>query len=229
MVEMSGFDTIYIDEIDPHNEDKTYIICSPEVRLEWPEASAKIIFWLIEWYDDYWQRDGIAETWVSNRTYAEMLGAKFVPMGSHPGLGTTDKLEEEYDFIHISYDGIHRRNMVFSQCLARGLVIAPNGWGKVRDRNMRSSKALVNISQQAKYPAIAPLRASLAAAYGLPLIAEGGWDTVPYTPEAIILDYDEFPEKLSRLLQLDLEPRGEALHHKLCDELRFDKVVLANV
>ena len=229
MVEACGFEWVYIDEINDQDSERCYILVTPEVRLEWPGAKAKIIFWLLEWYGDYWQRDGIAETWASNRTYAEILGAKFVPMGSHPMLGTTEKLEEEYDFIHISYDGIHRRSRVFDLCIAQGLSIAPNGWGEERDKNMRSSKAMVNISQQAEYPAIAPLRASLAAAYALPLIAERGWSADPYADIAILVDYEDMPEQLPRILKQDLTRDGEALHLRLCDELRFDKVVLANV
>lgn len=228
MVDYCGFKTIYIDELDPQDTSHTYIVTGPEVRLEWPGARAKIIFWLLEWYGDYYQRDGVAETWVSNQEFADIIQARFVPMGSHPMLGTTKPLKKKYDLIHLSYDGIHRRSMVLNKLRDKGITIAPNGWGEERDKNMRSSKAMLHIHQHADYPAIAPLRASLAAAYGLPLIAEGGWNTWPYDPACMVVDYDDIPEKVPKFLGKDLSHWGEALHLWLCDELRFDKVVLAN-
>jgi hypothetical protein len=229
MVRVSGFEVIYIDEIDI-SRNVTYIVTGPEVRLLWKQDKARIIFWLLEWYGDYYQRSGVSETWVSNRTFAGMIDAKFVPMGSRAELGTVDKMPPVFDFIHLSYDGIYRRRAVLDRCEEVGLRIAPNGWGDVRHRNLRSSRAMVHIHQHDDFPGIAPLRASIAASYGLPLIAENGWSTEPYDYGMLVVDYGKMPDNLPDLIQLaeDTES-GKDLHQLLCDELRFDKVVLANV
>jgi len=226
MVKLCGYPVCWMDEMDIHS-DRTYIFTGPDATHEFKGAMARIIYWLLEWYMDYKQRTGVAETWVSNKTYAEIIGAKYVPMGGHPELGTLSKGAGEYDIAHMSYDGIHRRGLMINKIKALGpYTIAPNAWFSERDYNLRNSMIMLHIHQDKKCPAIAPLRAVLAAAYGLPLIAENGWSTDPYTDYVYAGAYKDLPGLVQRTLDAtNLKERGRAFHDYVCNDLRFDKMV----
>jgi hypothetical protein len=230
LVELSGFPVVYIDEMDIHDSEMTYIFTGPEAKHEFKGATARIIYWLLEWYADYEQRDGVAETWVSNRTFADRIGARFVVCGSHAGLGTLDKLPLAYEVTHMSYDGIHRRNRLLSIMRDMGIVISPNGWDEERDRILRSSLMMLHIHQNGESPAIAPLRASLAAAYGLPFIAENGWSIEPFEGAILHGNYENLPtiinnaKRNAQVIQL-----GKELHRLLCDQYKFGDVVRGGV
>lgn len=230
MVELSGYPICYLDEIDPES-DNTYIFTTCDIAREWQNPKARIILWFLEWDKNYHQRPGVAETWVSNREYAKLIGAKYVPLGSHPGLGER-RTGDEYDLAHLSYYlGIHRREMVYNQLMERGIKIAPNGWDEERQRILMNSKAMLNVHQRWEYPAIAPLRVALAAAYHLPVISEAGWDSAPYSETILETDYDHlvgFAEAMVKAA-LNLQDFGDGLHQLLCEDLRFDKVVEANL
>jgi len=229
LVQVSGYPLIFIDEIDPLRADCVYIYSTPDASHEWAGAKAKIIYWLIEWYGDYVQKPGIAETWVSNATFAQRLGARFVPLGSHEMLGSMQQLESIYDVAHMSYADIYRRRLLLDQLIAAGGKVAPNGWGQARDSILRSSKVMLHIHQFAEYPALAPLRAAIAAAYGLPLITENGWSTAPYT-EAIYAPYDELALVIPKVIHYgDLSYYRQWIHQLMCHEYRFDKIVEAHV
>lgn len=228
LVEAGGFPLIYIDEIDPQDSDTVYIYSTPDVSHEWKDPKARIIFWLLEWYGDYWQRPGVAETWVSNRTFAEIYGGRFVPLGSHPMLGNPVKLEVQYDIAHMSYADIYRRRWLLDRLIEKHVKIAPNGWGEERDRTLRSTRAMLHIHQLADFPAVAPLRAAIAAAYALPLITENGWDLYPY--EAIHGSYDQLLELIPESLKYgDFDYYSQRIYETMCHELRFDKVVRKHV
>lgn len=228
MVQLCNYPIVWQDEID-RDSDNTYIVVGPDANLTFPDTKARIIYWLLEWYGDYVQKEGVNETWVSNATFAENIGARFVPMGSHAGLGALDKNVIDYDVVHMSYDGIYRRRLLLDVLKNRGLRIAPNGWGRRRDMILRSSKLMLHIHQHQDYPAIAPLRISLAAAYGLPFVTESGWSTEPYK-RIFIGDYGNLEWAVDRILKEEnLHSVGLELHDQLCDELRFDKVVEAHV
>ncbi len=226
LVELSGFPVVYIDEMDIHDSEMTYIFTGPEAKHEFKDATARIIYWLLEWYGDYEQREGVTETWVSNRTFADMIGAKFVVCGAHAGLGTLDKLPLAFDVTHMSYDGIHRRNRILESMRKQGIAISPNGWGDERDRILRSSLMMLHIHQDDKYPAIAPLRVCLAAAYGLPFIAENGWSIEPLDGVIMYGDYDKLPMIVQNAKRNgQIIAMGKELHRRLCDQYKFGDVV----
>jgi hypothetical protein len=229
LVDLCGYESIYIDELKVKAVDETYIVVTPDINHEWKKPKARIIFWLLEWYGDYEAPPGTAETWVSNQTFAEMKGLRFVPVGSHEGLGEA-RNGDTYDIAHMSYDGIHRRNRLFGKLRGRGVSIAPNGWGDTRHITLMNTRAMLHIHQQAEYPAIAPLRASLAAAYHMPFISENGWSIEPYNDTIITHDYETMDDAIPAILEgADLPLYAEAFHQKLCHELRFDKVVEASL
>lgn len=226
LVELSGFPIIYIDEMDIHDSAMTYIFTGPDASNEFKGATARIIYWLLEWYNDYEQREGVAETWVSNRTFADMIGAKFVVCGSHAELGTLDKLPLAFDVTHMSYDGIHRRNRLLGIMREQGVTISPNGWGDERDRILRSSLMMLHIHQDGDYPAIAPLRVCLAAAYGLPFVAENGWSIEPLVGKILHGAYEALPMIIQNAKRnAQMLTMGRELHHLLCEEYKFGDVV----
>jgi hypothetical protein len=227
LVKLSGYPSCFIDEMETGDPDRVYIFTGPDATNEFKGAQARIIYWLLEWYGDYYQREGVAETWVSNETYAEQLGARFVPMGGHPGLGTLERGFAEWDIAHMSYHGIHRRNKylnIFKEQF--GISIAPNGWFQERDYILRHVSAMVHIHQNGDYPGIAPLRAVLSAAYGLPLIAEEGWSSAPYTDYIHTADLESMGRVILNVLSMDdIHGYGQRWHDRVCNELRFKKVV----
>lgn len=230
MVDLCGYPTIYQDEIDSQS-DNCYIFTGADAHVEFEPGKARIIYWLLEWYTDYQQKRGVTETWCSNRTFADMVGGRFVPMGSHAGLGTLEKSVQLYDLAHLSYDGINRRRWLLDRIREQGYSIAPNGWGKERERLLKASGALAHIHQSEDAPAIAPLRASIAAAYGLPLIAENGWSIEPYGNYCYPVGYDAILTalRLVRKNPHEASEVGRGLHDLLCDTLRFDRVIEAHL
>lgn len=231
LVRLCNYPLIYIDEINPHDLDNVYIFSGPDASNEFVGATARIIYWLLEWYGDYHQRPGISETWVSNRTYADMIGARFVPCGSHQNLGARPKHRRiKYDVAHMSYDGIHRRSLLLGKLKSAGIRITPNAWGDERHNSLIETFFMMHIHQSAEYPAIAPLRASLAAAYGLVFIAENGWSIEPYNDTILTAHYDELFDLLLRARKnAMINDKARGFFYKLCDELRFDKVIEAHV
>jgi hypothetical protein len=237
LVNLCGYEWCYLDDMDTKNPDALYIFTGPEAKHEFKGAKARIIYWLLEWYGDYEQREGIAETWTSNRTYAEMVGAKFVPMGGHPDLGNPKRGDGRFHIAHMSYAGIHRRSLLLGKIKEAAnrwgewdFAIAPNAWGEDRDFNLHNSRMMIHIHQNEAYPAIAPLRAVLAAAYALPLVAENGWSADPYQDHCYVYAYKDMPEAIMSMLQSkNLDAQGQALHQHVCHDLRFDKVVETNL
>jgi hypothetical protein len=121
---------------------------------------------------------------VSDYRLAEDSGFWFVPIGSHPDLGRPGDLSEKhYDVVHLmSYTG-RRSDSWYKD---PGITVAPNGWGDVKDVSLRASKLMINIHQDDDR-FLEPLRFSLAAAYGLPIITESCLNIYPYdTSRAVI-------------------------------------------
>jgi hypothetical protein len=230
MVRLAGYPVIYQDEIDP-TTDNTYIFTGADAHVSFPDGNARIIYWLLEWYGDYIQKPGVTETWCSNKTFSEMVGARYVPMGSHPGLGTLEHEPFQYDIIHLSYAEIHRRKKLYNTLQSQGFTLAPNGWGDVRDQLLRTTRIMAHVHQNGEYPGIAPLRVSLAAAYGLPILCESGWSTAPYGNTIIQSTYDNFVYAANRVLKNydHMKHIGFELHELLCHDLEFGRVVEAHV
>lgn len=201
LVELSDFPTCYVDEVDV-TSDVTYIV-SP-MNGEWrPHIDAQrskskmatLLLWNLERpggsgsLDAYCRDnhdlinngylDGVI---VSDRALAKACGLKYVPLGSHEGLGMPG-LEKTYDLICLMCWS-HRRSFMFNYdklvSSIGGLSVAPNGWGRERHERLQQSKFMFNIHQD-DFPYIEPLRFALAAAYGLPIISDASMDPFPYS------------------------------------------------
>lgn len=237
LVELSGFDWCYIDEIDI-SKDVTYI-WSPTNGEQRPHIDnekkakpkvAKLIWWNLERGYDIGGMDKYCdEMWVSDRHYATFNPHfKFVPMGSHPGLRLhAGDLPKVYDYCHISYK-TGRRDHIYSRLNHMGLKEAPNGWFEERDKSIRSSHIMVNVHQD-DYLIGEPLRVALAAAYSLPIISETITDSYPLVngEHLLITSFNDLPRFVSTKLhdKAALAKLGSQLHNKLCIENSFRSFV----
>lgn len=229
---LSGYRVISFDDIPQYDAYDAVFIISP-FNDEWSngiQLQGRLILWELEWRETPISVPGLSETWVSNLTYANRLGVKYVPMGSHSGLNTAQAhYPKAYDVTHLSYE-IPRRQTVYQDFSLLGGTIAPKGWGDERDKSLLQSHAMLYVSQWEHYPAVAPLRIALCAAYGLPMIAESGWSIEPLKPHLLFsANYDVLAERayiLTRPQHYDLLANmGAQIRYQLCEVMPFARCV----
>lgn len=234
LIELSHYPLIFFDEIDPHS-DNIYImtILNGENMGGWEHPSARIILWDVEWrLDNPAQILGVAETWASDKWYAEKIGARYVPFGSHPDLAPPLARNGQYDYdvATLAYTGPYRRSNGFNNLTERGLTLSGNGWGSERDCILRHSRAMVHIHQLEGVNTVAPQRFALAAAWKLPIISETLYDPGIFRYNHLIMaDYANLPDIAQMWLRRNdphiLQQFGENLYHLLCCEYTFRKCV----
>lgn len=241
LVELCGFPVATLADIEPFS-DHTYILTMlnlgawQDAGLGWAGASARIIYWDLEWHDrDYHHVvPGLNEFWTSDRWYAQARGYKFVPLGSHQDLVQCSLTarwngDAEYDVALMAYMGPPRRQDVLNEMRGRGLRIAPNAWGEERRQLLQASKVMVNVHQHDEYPCVAAQRWALAASAGLPVITEHCADSAPFVDGEDYLGCDrmDIPTAVKMLFR---DPhQGQRLvanfMRKACGEYRFDRNV----
>ncbi|HXX94219.1 MAG TPA: hypothetical protein VEN81_11340 [Planctomycetota bacterium] len=251
LIELSGFPTCFVDEIDLESED--FYIISPangELRphlsartaaLKGPQRSI-VVFWNLERPDsndmkgrsiDNKIRDDhrailqyVDAVWSSDRWVANVdPPTVYVTMGSHPGLSMgRAKLEAKWDLAHLSYVS-PRRSPIYHK-IGQAYSLAPTGWGEERDKILRSSRAMLNI-HQTNAPILEPLRIAVAAAYKMPYITEYTRDSFPleHRVNCLMAPADGLLDMLGRAWGSDLGPLGENLHSRLCVETDFRRGV----
>lgn len=219
LVNLSGFPTCYVDEIDFFS-DRIYIM-SP-MNGEWiPNMDdkinpanrafrkAKLVQWNLERpgssLDEYASGQHklidtgyFDATFVSDRQLAAASELTYCIMGGHQGLGFPGPFESKrYDVIHLSCYSTRRAFLFEHPSKPRdrfvGYSVAPNGWGELRAYNLMRSKYMLNIHQD-DWHYIEPLRLTLAACYGLPVIGEIAYDYFPY--EQWVLPWADFKRHL---------------------------------
>ena len=232
LVRLSGYPLVYIDEIDIHAKDTTYIFTSPDAESgfphKFPGGSARIIYYLLEWYRDYEKQPGVDEVWTINETFAEQIGAKFVPVGSHPKLRQTELHgAKAYDVAHLFYV-TPRRHKVLTDLTWYNIEVAPTAWGRERDVILNSSQVLLHVHQNDGIQAYAPLRLALAAAYKMPAVVENGWSLAPIGDAVFGTRYSDLAMKTDLILRYPEEvirQVGDGLYECLCVEHTFRKCV----
>lgn len=239
LVELSGFPIVYLDEIDPTDASKCYIF-SPvngEIKdgdrfIGWPNAKAKIVFWNLE-QGDYGPIPGVSETWASDKAFADQIGARYVLMGSHPGLMNYDPIPRngQYDVVMLSYMTPRRQQMA-AWLHEKGLTLAPNGWGEDRHRNLMQAQVMLHVHQN-NHRYVAPQRWALAAAYKLPVVSEtldnSGELRIFYAPTAQYAELAEYVHIWVKSESEIMRYHGEALHQFLCFDRPFAREVMRNV
>lgn len=249
LIELSAFPTCYIDEVDP-DSDNAYIvtILNGESQNGWRQGRARIILYDLEYHlpTDGYHREafkappGVAEVWAGDKWYAEQIGARYVPMGSHPGLrarGGVVSQPKLFDIAYIGYiNGVPRRERIRQELIQHGVKVSPPvAWGDERDAVLLASTAYLHVHQWDNVPTIAPLRMVVAAAYSLPVISEMCADAGEFERYLIQTGYGSFASNVERVLRdPDNEQwlyirhgNGSDLHHFLCHDLTFRKSVEA--
>jgi hypothetical protein len=236
LVELSGFSTCFVDEIDLQSEN-TYIVTPvngelrPHIthRRTLGEQRARIIWWNLERPDSVnkmvpggWagavraNLDDILkyvdEVWVSDRYYAsyDPDRLRFVPLGSHAGLATHSRRSDFTYDVALMACMVPRREGIVHELKRRGLRIAPNAWGPERDWILAETAVMLNTHQHETWAPIGePLRIALAAANCMCLVSERLGD--PWPLESF-LDFHEGPHTTALLADLVLALRGVASH-----------------
>lgn len=235
LVELSGYDLIHFDEMDTSDPTQTYIFspANGEIGQGWHGSRARIIQLQLEWELEPSQPiPGVSEKWTADAWHAQHIGARFVPIGSHPELNLrpSDSPTKEYDVAFLAAPN-GRRYSVWGDIADRGLSVAPNGWGDVRHSSLSKSRCMVVVHQWDEFKCIAPLRWAIAAAYKLPLISETLYCRDPFGHGHFMMcDHDrlgKFTELHIRDRFNNLEDYGLALHEKLCHQMTFRKSIEA--
>jgi hypothetical protein len=220
LVELSEFPTCFVDEMDMTDPEQVYITTPMngdyQAHLEnHTDRRCTIFLWMLERpggsgtvaqfradnqaHLDAGRIDAILS---SDKGMASECGYQYVPMYSHPDLGTIgDVFDKKYDAIGLmAYSP--RRGFLFSDPgaprakLPNGCTQAPNGWGDVRDHLLRTSRIGINVHQDSvNYSE--PLRFALFAAYGLPIVTERIPEDDLYTPYVLQSDYGNFLDMLA--------------------------------
>lgn len=237
LVELAGYTTIYVDEIPAHDRpDRTFVI-SP-INGEWVNGlvtEARLILWQLEWNVDgnHVAPPGVDEVWSSDYDHAKSIGAKYVLMGSDWRLNLAPDapaVEKVYDVAMLAYM-TYRRQLVYNELRAHGLVLAPNGWGGDRHEILRRTKVVLHVHQHDHVATVAPLRWCIAAAYGLPVLSE----RVPWVeqrpedaPVGVYCPYRRVDTFVNEYLQFPLwMDAGMYLHEQLCVDHTFRQSVEA--
>ncbi len=237
LITLSGFPLIYIDEIDA-DSDNVYIFSTPSThwhtgveRVGWPGARARIIYWNIEWYDDvsYHNIPGV-EVWSADKWHADKIGAKYVPMGSHPDL-PLEPLQDcpkVYDVALLAYY-TNRRLEAINWLQGGNISIAPRGWGAERHSVLQQTAIMLHVHQNDGVYTVAPQRWALAAAYKMPLVTEHVAEVGIFSQSYMMQSDRQHLTTFVRMWRGDhrLTDYGHALHQLLCVEHTFRRCVEA--
>lgn len=248
LIRLSNFPTCYIDEVDP-DSDNAYIvtILNGESQNGWRKGRAHIVLYDLEYHldtDGFYRQPfvappGVDEVWAGDKWYAEQIGARYVPMGSHPGLRTAgdSTSHERYDIAYIGYiNGVHRRERIRQQIVERGVKVSPTvAWGEERHRILSNSTAYLHVHQWDNVPTIAPLRMVVAAAYGLPVITETVADAgmfAGFSAPILECQYRDIAADVEALVHREqkrhlLAYEGQCLYQHLCVDYTFRKSIEA--
>lgn len=255
LVELSGFETIFTDELDT-SRPGVYITCPmngewrPHIDNQYNKPRrAHLVLWNLErpsgsagtvhqyskscWnlLNGVWEDSGErAKTRFLDEIWvSDAKLAEETQMKFVP-LGSDEGLgepgeEKKYAFCHMSYE-VGRRTHIYKHW---GIdQIGPNGWGEERDRTLKESKFALNIHQDT-FNFQEPLRFALFAAYGLPIISEDLFNQYPWTSETMITaGYYDVVGKLKQALSEPYEKyrdMGLRARERMTGEFRFKKCV----
>jgi hypothetical protein len=226
-----------MDEIDP-DSDNCYIFSTPAThwhdgieRRGWDNPRARIICYLLEWYldVDYSGIPGV-ELWSPDQWWAERIGARYVPFGSHPGLALEPlptEREYEYDVAMLSYMTNRRLETKFQ--LGAAIRFAPNAWGQERHNILARTRMMLHVHQNDGVLTCAPQRFALAAAYRMPLVTERLENCGVYGHKILWSNFEYLPSFTKMWLKDDhsreLDSYGYELYHLLCERHTFKSCV----
>lgn len=236
VLELSGYDTCYVDEIDA-GSDNLYIIptLNGEVGNGWPGARARIVHWNLEWCE-YPRVAGINERWHMDADVAARFGSRYVPVGGHPALAaygdTTDM--PTIDLAYMGYMTPRRQAMAV-QFDANALSRTPTSvWEHARHSMLTHSTLYAHVHQHDDDASqgVPALRMIVAAAYRLPMLCERVNDPGIFGSSIMQADYMGMAN-MARVLVSErgdlLRQHAEQLWWTLCVEHTFRQVIEAAV
>lgn len=240
LIALSDFPLVYFDEIDP-SSDNLYIMTmmNGENMHGFSNPRARIVLWDLEWREEPPAIPGVTELWASDRYYARLIGARYVPMGSHPDLVDDSALPDDverggynrylYDAAFIGYM-IPRREQVSTWLRDEGVCASPiHAWGAERGFVMDHSKMYLHVHQHEAFPCIPSLRLVVAAAYRLPFVTETCTDAGVWANVVMQAHYPYLPVAVKQFAQPHMdhqrEQMGQALYHAACEEFTFRRSV----
>lgn len=255
LVELSGFPTIYVDELDvskpgiyilitingefrPHLDNQSHKPRNAHIilwNLERPSGSSGSVGYHAEANRELIYKRYVDEVWVSDRRMAEETTMRYVTLGSHEGLGVVAPgviyahlqpgQPKHFQFCHMSYE-VPRRQTIYK--FFDQTQIGPNCWPPERDNVLAQSKFALNVHQD-HHPFQEPLRFALFAAYGLPIISETIYDAYPWGEDTMIFaGYDRLVAKVKEVISDDYfryRELGRRAKELMCHEFEFGKVV----
>jgi len=234
LAELSGYEVIPISEMDAYDSSKCYIITpyNGEWTEGWPGAKARIISYELEYRQEIAKPLGVSEVWAGDVWYANKLGMRYVPIGSHLGLNKESHSQKlvGWDIALMMYRDLFRRAHVINQLIELGLTIAPDGWGIQRSHLLLSSKCMVAIHQWQEWPCVAPLRMCIAAAHKLAVISEEVADKGLFAGLLPTLHYADMGALVASAIRSPYSKMpefGEMLYQKLCVDYTFKKSIEA--
>lgn len=213
LVELSGFPTCYVDEIDL-DRDAVYIVCPMNGEIYDRFANepvtlnrkARMMMWNLERPGDdsvqqyaqgnkklqkYFQKILISDKALAHKC-ADIANSDvfaYVTLGVHEGLGYPGSFEDKrYDLIHLACYSLARSSLFDTPSSPKRVYdecsVAPNGWGLERIMYLKESRFMLNVHQD-RHKFMEPLRFALAAMYGLPIITDYCIDSSPYPSYAL--------------------------------------------
>lgn len=230
LVEVSGYKTCFVDQMNMHDPNACYIVTY--LNDEWRHATgkARVIHWNMEWFEDtehHAYKPGITERWTSDKSHADESGMLYVPIGSDYNLCDGDYVTDHlvYDVALISCMS-ERRVKIYHDLLRMGVRIAPNYHAhEGRHKILMQSRMVLHIHQTQR-KVISPLRMAVAAAYGLPVISEGCDDPGIYEGCIHFVEYDKMvSEVMDVLIGRNPDVLIQGLQKRLCEEYTFRKCV----
>ena len=238
LVELSGFETIFVDELDISKEG-VYIVCP--MNGEWRThidnqygkiINAHLILWNLERPASaggtigavplygIQNRELLYGRWEDGRRARMNFVNEVWVSDRHLAdntqlrfviLGSDEGLGEPGEEKH--FDFCHMSNEIPRRTGVYSKFklssIGPNSWGQERNDVLRASRFGLNIHQDT-YNFQEPLRFALFAAYGLPIISEDLFDMYPWASEYMMTAIlDELPWRLRQAFDEDYGPYRE--------------------
>lgn len=246
LVELSGYETCYLDEVDLDDASKCYVLTplNGEITAWRRPRTAQTVWWCLEQYDPAGGGASLSErltsivgpagpfdrVWGSDEFFcAKDPRIEFIRLGSQRALNS---LGLAYENLSLRYDATPlaylwgRRAEIVEQLLRFGVRLGPARYKEpARSEMLASSRWLLNLQQHPK-PLMAPLRPAIAAAYGCALVSEPLGAPYPHVVEE---------GDVARLAALVREggnlPRhiAQNLHQFLCVDNTFRSFVDAKV
>ncbi len=186
-------------------------------------------------WDLIYQRH-VDRVWVSDRRLAAETGLHYVVLGSHPDFGEPGEVaDKKWDITHMSYVNGRRARVLDPLSKFQGYDqdnwedrISPNCWPPERDEVLKRSKFALSLHQD-DGPFSEPLRFSLFAAYGLPILSERIYDAYPYSSDTMAFaEHHDLVATMERMLREPYDQyraMGMRCREMMTEEFEFGKMV----